>query len=109
MVQDLADLNSPVLPSVTIAGSNLCEGRRLGMAYVLEGSGLGARILLRRAAKLGLTANYGARHLAKQTNDPARWRSFLTLLDTVPENQFDGVLAGAELSFQFALSIYAES
>ncbi|MCB1470933.1 MAG: biliverdin-producing heme oxygenase [Rhizobiaceae bacterium] len=109
VAQDLVDLDTPALPSATFAGIDQCEGRQLGMAYVLEGSGLGARILLKRAAELGMSAVYGARHLAAQTDDPARWRSFMALLDTVPESQFDGVLAGAELSFQFALSIYAES
>lgn len=105
---DLADLDVPPLPPASIENIELDDGHRIGMAYVLEGSGLGARILVRRAAELGLTATYGARHLAAQTDDPARWRSFLALLDTVPESQFDGVLAGAEQSFQFALSIYAE-
>ena len=105
---DLADLDSAPLADASLDTIDHSEAYRLGMAYVLEGSGLGARLLVQRASDLGLTASYGARHLAAQTDDPARWRSFLALLDTVPENQFDGVLAGAERSFRFALSIYAE-
>lgn len=105
---DLADLVTPPLSVPPLDRVDGGEGHRLGMAYVLEGSGLGARILVKRAAELGLTSTYGARHLAAQTDDPARWRSFMGLLDTVPEGQFDQVLAGAEQSFQFALSVYAE-
>lgn len=105
---DLADLHTSPLANASLGDIGQGDEHRLGMAYVLEGSGLGARLLVRRAAELGLTASYGARHLAAQTDDPVRWRSFLALLDTVPESQFEGVLAGAEQSFQFALSIYAE-
>lgn len=108
IADDLADLDVMPLAAASISEIEQGDGHRIGMAYVLEGSGLGARILVRRAAELGFTATYGARHLAAQTDDPARWRSFLALLDAVPESQFDGVLAGAEQSFQFALSIYAE-
>lgn len=104
--QDLTDLDTPRLAPLPFAGAQNSHGFRLGMIYVLEGSGLGARILVKRAAELGLGASYGARHLAAQTEDPARWKSFLALLEGVPEPQFAPVLAGAEQSFQFALSIY---
>src|SRR5262245_40133704 len=42
----------------------------LGVLYVLEGSSLGARLLVRRAAALGFSADHGARHLAAQTARP---------------------------------------
>lgn len=106
--EDLFDLNTPPLSVTPFGRVEESDGHRLGMAYVLEGSGLGARILVARAAELGLTATYGARHLAAQTGDPTRWRGFMCMLDTVPEDHFDHVLAGAEQSFQFALSVYAE-
>ncbi|RYE60562.1 MAG: hypothetical protein EOP20_02170 [Hyphomicrobiales bacterium] len=107
--QDLADLDTPRLSARPFSGDDDRHGYKLGMAYVLEGSGLGSRILVKRAAELGFGPSFGARHLAMQTDDPTRWRGFLAVLDTVPEPQFDSVLAGAEQCFQFALSIYTES
>jgi heme oxygenase (biliverdin-IX-beta and delta-forming) len=107
--QDLDDLDTSPLVAPFYGSAPDSDGHRLGMAYVLEGSGLGARLLVKRAAELGLSDTHGARHLAAQTDDPARWRAFLALLDGVPHDQFDEVLAGAEQTFQFALSIYAEN
>jgi heme oxygenase (biliverdin-IX-beta and delta-forming) len=51
---------------------------RLGIAYVLEGSALGARVLRRQAASLGLDP----RHLAAQTGDPLGWAAFCARLDS---------------------------
>ncbi|HZY68975.1 MAG TPA: biliverdin-producing heme oxygenase [Devosia sp.] len=53
----------------------------LGALYVLEGSTLGARILLRRAEALGLSATYGARHLNHLAGNIDGWRGFLSLLE----------------------------
>lgn len=62
----------------------------LGVLYVLEGSALGASILVGRAGALGFNATFGARHLAAQTGIPRAWPEFLsvleaTSLDTVQE------------------------
>ena len=54
----------------------------LGWLYVAEGSSLGAAILLKAAATLGLGPSYGARHLAGHADGRARhWRTFTAALD----------------------------
>ena len=53
----------------------------LGVLYVLEGSALGARLLLRRAEALGMNSKFGARHLALQTAMPTAWPNFLSILE----------------------------
>jgi heme oxygenase len=79
----------------------------LGVAYVLEGSALGARLLARRAAALGFDADHGARHLARQTSDMDRWKRFLGELDAIPAEDREQVIAGAASAFDFALAAYA--
>ena len=54
-----------------------------GALYVLEGSAVGARLLLRQAAILGLTPQFGARHLACQATAPSAWKDFVAALDEV--------------------------
>lgn len=56
-----------------------------GILYVLEGSSLGARILVKQAADMGLTASFGARHLHRQAADRDAWRSFMAFLHAAPE------------------------
>lgn len=56
----------------------------LGWLYVAEGSNLGAALLRKEAAKLGLSDEHGARHLAPAKEGPAaHWRAFTTALDAV--------------------------
>jgi heme oxygenase len=76
-----------------------------GALYVLEGSSVGARILVRRAAELGLSSTHGARHLAAQTADRQRWPSFLALLDS-PSLDPETAVAGAEDTFALALEAF---
>lgn len=106
---DLGDLGVPVLADAQFSMSNLTQASRLGALYVLEGSSLGARLLLRRAEALGLSADFGARHLARQASDHQRWRSFLGELESVPAELQDHALSAAESVFAFALSIYTET
>ncbi len=106
---DLGDLGVPVLAGAQFSMSNLTQASRLGALYVLEGSSLGARLLLRRAEALGLSADFGARHLARQASDHQRWRSFLGELESVPAELQDHALSAAESVFAFALSIYTET
>lgn len=79
----------------------------LGAAYVAEGSALGARLLVGRAAKLGYHAGHGARHLAAQANDRLRWPAFLAKLEQVEAADHAQVLDGAEAAFAFAIDVYA--
>ncbi len=83
------------------------ESTRLGALYVLEGSALGAHLLFERARALGLSAERGARHLAKQVGASNRWREFVQLLDSRRELDRTAVLAGARHLFETALSVYA--
>ena len=106
--QDLADLALPLPPADETAPTIATPAQRLGVAYVLEGSSLGARMLVREAHKLGLTDQHGARHLARQAGDHERWRHFMAELDATTAAPED-VIAAAEATFRFALSIYAKA
>lgn len=59
-------------------------GTALGWLYVVEGSNMGAALLRKEAAKLGLSDDHGARHLAPAPEGPApHWRAFTAALDAV--------------------------
>lgn len=80
IARDLADLGHPVPRAAgTVVLPN--PAARAAACYVLEGSALGGRLLARRAATLGFTAQHGARHLAVQTACGTRWRHFLDWLE----------------------------
>ena len=83
--EDLFDVSHarPVDPAWVLPG-RLCKARSLGVLYVLEGSALGARVLAPRAAAIGMTACFGARHLAHQTSQPSAWAAFIDLLTRTP-------------------------
>lgn len=56
----------------------------LGWLYVAEGSSLGAAFLLKAAQKIGLDADYGARHLAGHPDGrAAHWRRFTARIDAI--------------------------
>lgn len=60
----------------------------LGWLYVAEGSNLGAAFLLKAAASLGLSEEFGARHLAASPKGRAnQWRSFTAALDAAELTQ----------------------
>ena len=85
LAADLIDLDrSPVRPAATRLSNDIAS--LLGVSYVLEGSALGARLISRRAAALGLNDRYGARHLAAQTAELTNWRAFLNLAENLAEN-----------------------
>ncbi len=52
-----------------------------GIAYVLEGSTLGAAFVLKEVAKIGVTATQGGSFLASGKSGPG-WPAFLAQLDT---------------------------
>jgi heme oxygenase len=102
--QDLTDLG---LPIPTPTAPPRLEGEAdlptaLGWLYVAEGSNLGAAFLFKLALKLGLSENFGARHLAGHPDGRANhWRQFTAALDAVdlsPEQEV-AVAAGAEAAF----------
>ena len=84
--KDLADLGgSPFEPVHRSVKFRQTPGELLGVLYVLEGSSLGARILVRLVGSLGLSGEHGARHLHAQAGDAGAWRSFLDVLDACAE------------------------
>lgn len=73
-----------------------------GWLYVAEGSNMGAALLRKQAAKLGLSDSCGARHLAPAPEGPAaHWRSFTAALDTIAldEEGRRQAVAGANAAF----------
>ena len=103
--RDVADL---ALPHSTVPqwpdklSAALAEGGRPGALYVVEGSSLGARLLQKQAAMLGLSDEFGARHLALQTSEPARWRSFVDFLDRSDPRALDASVRAAAATFELA-------
>lgn len=83
-MEDLAIVVPETGPPAFIAGTPLDLGTALGWLYVAEGSNMGAALLRKEAAKLGLSDDFGARHLAPAPEGPApHWRAFTASLDAV--------------------------
>ena len=85
IARDLADLEQPLpAPAASAVPAPLPLPAALGWLYVAEGSNLGGTILFKMAARLGLDAGFGARHLAAHPDGAARhWREFTAALDSV--------------------------
>lgn len=100
---DMADLELAA-PDAMAAPAGLADklnnpSALLGTLYVLQGASLGARVLVRRAASLGLSASFGARHLALQAEDNG-WPQFLEIL-----NRED--IANAETAARASIAAFA--
>jgi heme oxygenase len=103
---DLVDLGLPLLaapaPPHFVAGAAVDIAAALGWLYVTEGSNLGAAVLRKEAARLGLSDTHGARHLAPAGEGPAaHWRAFVAALDAAPlaVDEPERAVAGAEAAF----------
>jgi len=112
--QDLADLKMdvPSQPS-PIPALEPTIPEALGWLYVAEGSNLGAAFLLKAAQKLGLSEDFGARHLAAAAEGRGlHWKTFTAALDaialgldeqtqliTAAERAFDSVRNAVEARF----------
>lgn len=86
--RDLSDLDAETPASTTIplfdANAGFHLPAALGWLYVSEGSNLGAAFLLKEAEKLGLSAKFGARHLAAAPQGRSlKWKAFKSELDTI--------------------------
>lgn len=104
--QDLADLGMTGLQADTApAFAKDAEAdlpTALGWLYVAEGSNLGAAFLLKEAKKLGLSEEFGARHLAGAPEGRGlHWKTFTAALDAVNLSaaEEDRVIAGAHAAF----------
>lgn len=82
-------------------------GDVIGTVYVLEGSGLGARVLRQRAERLGFTAGHGARHLAVQAGNQDGWREFLRLIEAAEPFEMERTVAAAQAAFDAAGGAFA--
>lgn len=74
----------------------------IGVLYVLEGSALGAQLLVRRAAELGFDGSRGARHLVRQSSSLDNWRAFLKLLDDIEPFDVECAAQSASRTFRAA-------
>lgn len=106
IAQDLGDLGMMVPrkddPPVFAADAKADIPTALGWLYVAEGSNLGAALLLKEAAKLGLSETFGARHLAAAPEGRGlHWKTFTTALDAVAlsEMEEERAIAGARAAF----------
>lgn len=105
-LQDLGDAD--IIPVTMRPISAPSRADQLGLLYVLEGSALGARLLLRRAEELGYGPEHGGRHLYRQTADRQRWPAFLTLLEASDDIDQDRSLQTARACFTAAIGIFTE-
>ncbi|WP_312146393.1 biliverdin-producing heme oxygenase [Brevundimonas sp.] len=103
---DLADIGlaTPLIetPPVFLPDQPTDTATALGWLYVAEGSNLGAALLRKEAAKLGLSDIHGARHLAPSGGGPAaHWRVFTAALDAavLTSAEEDRAVAGAKAAF----------
>lgn len=76
---DLQTVQAAPLTSQAMTVGN--RDAAMGLLYVIEGSALGARLLLRRACALGYEAGRGAAFLHRHADvGTTRWPAFLALL-----------------------------
>lgn len=99
MARDIADLGLAA-PDLRLFPLQDELSARLGVCYVLEGSALGARLLLPQAAGLGLGAEYGARHLDRQVRSTG-WQDFLRRLDAAEPYDARRAANAAAAAFRF--------
>jgi heme oxygenase len=101
--QDIADLSGAQAPALVAQPLPLDTPQALGWLYVAEGSNLGAAFLLKEAEKLGLSEEFGARHLA---GHPAgrglHWRNFVAALNglALSEQEEAQAAEGASAAFR---------
>lgn len=108
LVRDLADIvdgdaphpldaRAPGLPDAAD------EAGLWGISYVLAGSCLGAAHLMRRVSALGLSATFGARHLARQMDAARHWPRFVEALDSLRFTPSQEERCAAAASSAFAI------
>ena len=103
---DLADLGLEPLPQDAISPfqpGRVDPATALGWLYVAEGSNMGAALLRKEVAKLGLSDTHGASHLAPAPEGPAAfWRDFTAALDAVVLSDAEEARAAAGANAAFA-------
>jgi heme oxygenase (biliverdin-IX-beta and delta-forming) len=92
VAEDLASTTGPLTPAAA-----------LGWVYVAEGSNLGAAFLRKEAAKIGLSDDFGARHLAGHPDGRGlHWRTFVAAYNDLPLTEAEELEAaeGAKAAFR---------
>jgi heme oxygenase len=105
--RDITDLGLP-LPAAEAVPPPLGLGEALGWLYVAEGSNLGAAVLRKLVAQIGLSDTFGARHLAPAEEGPAaHWRTFTAAFDAVPLDEAGeaAAVAGARDAFAYVAQL----
>lgn len=104
---DLADLGLPLPHDDTPPAFSQTDAidipEALGWLYVAEGSNMGAALLRKEAARIGLSDDHGARHLAPASEGPAaHWRAFTAALDAAELSAEEEACAVAGANAAFA-------
>ncbi|WP_420104493.1 biliverdin-producing heme oxygenase [Bosea sp. (in: a-proteobacteria)] len=104
--RDLADreLSEPATERLVLSND---MASALGATYVLEGSALGARVLVKSAAALGMSASHGAHYLSAQAASMAAWRELLALLDQVDASSWERAAGAARAVFDHAIQAFS--
>ncbi|TDK34447.1 biliverdin-producing heme oxygenase [Rhizobium deserti] len=109
--QDIADIRGAVPAVARVDGQVHSLPTSLGWLYVAEGSNLGAAFLLKEAAKLELSEDFGARHLAGHPDGRGlHWRNFVSAFNELPLSPADEALMaeGARAAFRRVHSLVDE-
>lgn len=78
----------------------------LGAAYVLEGSALGARVLVKGVDTLGFGPDYGARYLSAQAGSLDSWRTLLIALGELDRQTWDAAAHAGRAVFLHAIQAF---
>ncbi len=104
-----ADLAALGVPAEVVEGLPRCPlpvlrdaAEALGSVYVLEGSTLGGRVILRHVERrLGLDERFGCRYFAGHGADTGMmWRAFLARLEAAPAADAGRIADGASATFE---------
>ncbi|MGF0540312.1 biliverdin-producing heme oxygenase [Agrobacterium sp. ES01] len=80
--------------------------KMFGTLYVLEGSTLGSRLLIKQAAAIGIDETNGAEHLAKQSASGGNWKAFLALLESAEDLDDQAIIVSALQTFTVAIDVF---
>lgn len=105
---DLADMALP-LPEAEPFHTSNDMAAFLGAAYVLEGSALGARVLVKGVAALGFGSECGARYLSAQAGSLDSWRTLLTALEGLDRQAWDAAAKAARAVFLHAIQAFTSA
>lgn len=111
LASDLVALSLPPLPAEGMRRPIPDQAERLGWEYVMAGSSLGARKLVRDAAALGIDATGGAGFLGRHaaSDDWVLLQSRLAALDVSDARRMALAMAGANDAFALVRNCFERS